>query len=100
MLRHFQIRAVQIRLVTTGAGDSRTRIIGNDQPAGAVEELEGTHMAMNPVRQSLIGCKARKRVSAGSKHCDKQRCWTGLAGWCIVNRNGWTGPIDEHLVAG
>ena len=100
MLRHFQICAVEIWLVAAGATDSRTRVIGNDQPARPVEELKGANMAVNPIRQTLIRRRPRKRVGAGSQDGDKQRGWRRLAGSRIVNGNHRPRPIDEYLVAG
>jgi hypothetical protein len=100
MLRHFVIRAMEIRLVTARARDAGPRIIGHEQLRGALEEIEGAHMAIDPVRESLSECCSRKGVRAGAEHGDEDRSGRSFAVFAIVDRHGVACPVHERLLAG
>ena len=57
-------------------------------------------MAVDPVRQILAERGVGEGVGAGAEHGDEQRSGRGLAGFAVVNRDRWSGPVDEHLLAG
>src|SRR3954454_15042178 len=71
VLRHLVISAIEIRLVAACSSNARTRIIRHEQPCNALEELEGSDMAVNPARQVLAVRSSSKGVCAGAEHGDK-----------------------------
>ncbi len=94
------IGAIEIRLIAAGAVDAGPRVIRHDQLGGAVEELEGGNVAVDPVRQILAPGGLREGVGAGAEHGDEERSRRDIAGLAIVDRHRGAGPVDEHLLAG
>jgi hypothetical protein len=97
--RHLLVSRVQIRIVAAGPGDAGLRVIGNDQPGHAAEELEGAHVGGEPVDQLLVGCGFGIRVGTGAEHRDEKMRLPDVAAGAAVNRDGGPGPVDEHLLA-
>src|ERR1700741_3632782 len=100
MLGHFVIRAIEVRLVTACARDAGPRIIWHEQLGGALEEIEGTHMAIDPVRKALAESGSRKGIGAGAEHGDEDRRGRSPAVFALVDRYGIAGPVHERLLAG
>src|SRR5438105_2636793 len=100
MLCHFVVRAIEIRLIAARPRDAGPWIIRYQQLRGALEEIEGTHMAIDPGRKSLAERCARERVGAGAEHGNKDRSRRGLSSFSIMNRHGIAGPVHERLLAG
>src|SRR5450432_195565 len=100
MLSHLLIGPVEIRLIAAGPRDSRTRIVGYEQFGNTLEELEGAHMAVDPVRQILAKRRSCKGVGAGAEHSDEDRSRSNFAALLVVDPDGVAGPVHEGLLAG
>ena len=94
------VSAVEIRLIATGAIDARAGVIRHDEFWNAVEVIESLEVAVDPVGQMLAQGGAREGIRAGPEHRDKERSLRHIAGSVVMNRDGWSSPIDEHLLAG
>src|SRR5665213_3332840 len=66
MLRHLEIRPIEIRLIAASSIHRCARVIGNDKDRAASEELERPHMAINPAVQILPKSGKRKSITAGT----------------------------------
>src|SRR6476469_942606 len=66
MLRHLEIRPIEIRLVTASSIHRRARVIRNDENRASSEKLERPHMAINPTVQILPKRGKRKSITAGT----------------------------------
>ena len=100
MLRHLVIGAVEIRLITACPRDSGTRVVRHEQFGDALEKLEGSHMAVDPVRQIMAERRSRKGVCAGAEHGDEDRGRRDFAALAIIDRDRVSGPVDKRLLAG
>src|SRR5690348_586460 len=100
MLGHFVIGAIEVRLVTACSRDARPRIIRHKQLRGALEEIKGTHMAIDPVREPLAKRCSRKSVGARAEHGDEDRGGRTFAAFAIMDRYRIAGPVHECLLAG
>src|SRR5664279_540846 len=87
MLRHLVVRAVKIRLVAAGARDAGSWVVRHQELRGALEKLEGAHMAIDPVRQVLAQRRPGEGVCAGAEHGDEDRGGRGLAALAVVDRH-------------
>jgi hypothetical protein len=68
---HLGVRAVKIGLIAAGAIDAGARVVGHDEFRRSAHELEGAHVAVDPVRQMLTSCGVGESVSAGAEHRDE-----------------------------
>src|SRR5262249_22301500 len=100
MQRHVVIGAVQVGLVAASAIHTGARVVWNNQLRGAQVVFEGRHMATHPVAQILTERGPRQSVLPSAQNGHEQRSRRDHTGSLIVDGNGVTGPVHEHLLAG
>lgn len=80
--------------------DRGLQIIRDDDLGDPAEELPGAHMRADPVAQILPGGGLREGVAAGAQHRHEHGGLTRLAALRVIYRNGGSGVVHEHLLAG
>jgi len=94
------IRGIQIRLVIARMRDGGLQVIGDHDLGHATEKLPGPHMRTDPVPQILPGRGLGEGVTAGTQHRHEHGGGVHLAALRVMNWNGSSGIIHEHLFAG
>jgi len=65
MLRHFPISGVEVRLIAAGAGNGGQKVIRDEDLRGALKELKGMDVRLNPGREVLREAGFGEGVIAG-----------------------------------
>jgi hypothetical protein len=100
MLRHLVIGAIEIGLIAACSSYASTWVIRHEQPCDALKELEGSDVAVNPIRQVLAECSSRKGICASAEHGDKDCGRCGFSGLVIMDGYCIARPIDKCLLPG
>jgi len=94
------IGGVEIGLLAAERVEIGLETVGHQDFANPTEELEGVHMGFNPERQIYGGRGFCVNIVAGAKRCDESVGFDEFGGCGIDNRDGLSGKILEHLLAG
>jgi hypothetical protein len=100
MLSHFEVGAIEIRLIAARSRDARSWIIRHQQFRSALEKVEGADVTIDPMRQPLAESRTSKGVSAGPQHGNKDRSRYDFTRDAIVDRYSVASPVHEHLLTG
>ena len=94
------VAGIDLRIVATRLADRTAQVVGDEYLRDTVEELEGAHMALEPVRQRLGARRLGIGVAGSTQHRHEDLRQIALAGGRIDDRNGLSGIVDEALLAG
>jgi hypothetical protein len=97
--RHLLIRGVQVGIIAAGSCDARFGVIGNNERRHTAAKLKSVDVSLNPRFHLLIASRLGVRIGTGPQDSDEQGCLPDQTGGAFVDRNRWTGPIDEQLLA-
>jgi hypothetical protein len=98
--RQIAIRAVQFRLVIARLIHPRLKVVRDDKTARSLEELEGSHMRVDPVPEVLRPGGFGVGVVAGAQHRYEHLGLANFAGLRINHRYRLPGVIHERLFPG
>jgi hypothetical protein len=100
MSEHLLIAAIDERLIAIGLSDAALEIVRDDQLRDARKELEGAHMGADPIVELLRESSLCECVvgSAEDGHEDLRLGY--FPSGRIDDRDGLSGIVNEHLLAG
>jgi hypothetical protein len=100
MRGQFLVGRIQVGIVAAGFGHARLGVVGNDQCGHALVELEGADVCADPIGQLFVAGGFRVGVGTGTQDGDEQVAGLQRAALRVMDGDGASRPIDEHLFAG
>ena len=101
MLGHLLVGGVHVRFVAVRLGDARAQVVGHANRGAAPVELEGLLVRVAPVHELLAAQRLGVEVARSAEHRDEQlgpEAHREIT--LVVDGNGESGKVDEHLLAG
>ncbi len=100
MSEHLLIASIDERLIAIGLSDAALEIVRDDQLRDAGKELEGSHMGADPIVELLRESGLCECVVGGAKNGHEDLRLDYFPGGRIDDRDGLSGIVNEHLLAG
>ncbi len=101
VLGHFLVGGVDVRFVAVRLRDARAQVVGHANRGAAPVGFEGVLVGVAPVHELLAAQRLGVEVAGRTEHRDEQLSLkTDGEITLVVDGNGESGKVDEHLLAG
>jgi hypothetical protein len=98
MVCEIGIRAIELGLITMGAGHRSLEVVGDDDVGHSTEGSKGPHMGANPVRETLRPRGFDIGIVGGAQDRNKEHRLTDLTGMAVDDRDALAGIVDKELL--